>query len=174
MAGLAINRVTNANVYLNGASLLGRVEEIKLPDVEVTSEMHNALGLIGEISLPSGFKAMEGEIKWNSVYADVATQIGDPFAFYTLQVRSSVDQYGSAGRSAQIPLVTLLTVQFKNIPLGNFKPRNNAEFMTKFSATYVKQSLNGQDLFELDVLANILKVGGVDKLALFRANQGGQ
>ena len=34
MAGkIEINRITNANIYVNGNSLLGRAEEIKLPDI---------------------------------------------------------------------------------------------------------------------------------------------
>ncbi|MBJ5826921.1 phage major tail tube protein, partial [Salmonella enterica subsp. enterica serovar Meleagridis] len=34
MAGkIQINRITNANIYLDGNNLLGRVSEIKLPDI---------------------------------------------------------------------------------------------------------------------------------------------
>lgn len=31
MAKIEINRITNANIYLDGANLLGRAEEVKLP-----------------------------------------------------------------------------------------------------------------------------------------------
>ncbi len=33
MPKIEINRITNANIYLDGANLLGRAEEVKLPDV---------------------------------------------------------------------------------------------------------------------------------------------
>ena len=35
MAKIEINRITNANIYLDGANLLGRAEEVKLPDVSM-------------------------------------------------------------------------------------------------------------------------------------------
>ncbi|MNT98798.1 Phage tail tube protein FII [compost metagenome] len=69
--------------------------------------------------------------------------------------------------------MTFLTVLFKKNPLGSFKQNDNAEFSSGFAAYYVKQQLAGKDIVELDVLANIYKVGGVDQLDLYRANLGG-
>ncbi len=43
MAKIEINRITNANIYLDGANLLGRAEEVKLPDVSMTMQEHKAL-----------------------------------------------------------------------------------------------------------------------------------
>ena len=70
MAKIEINRITNANIYLDGANLLGRAEEVKLPDVSMTMQEHKALGMVGKVELPAGFDKMEGEIKWNSFYRD--------------------------------------------------------------------------------------------------------
>ena len=53
MAGkIEINRITNANIYVNGNSLLGRAEEIKLPDVSAIMQEHKALGMVGKIEPP--------------------------------------------------------------------------------------------------------------------------
>ena len=41
-----------------------------------------------------------------------------------------------------------------------------------FSATYVRQILNGEEVVLLDYLANIFKVGGQDQLAKYRQNIG--
>lgn len=62
MAKIEINRITNANIYLDGANLLGRAEEVKLPDVSMTMQEHKALGMVGKVELPAGFDKMEGEI----------------------------------------------------------------------------------------------------------------
>lgn len=173
MSQIALNRITNANIYINGNSLLGRAEEIKLPDITPLMTEHKALGMVGKIELPSGFDKLEGEIKWNSYYPEVWGTLNDPFTMVQLQVRSSVDTYGSQGRMSQVPLVTFLTVLFKKNPMGTFKQNDNAEFSSGFAAYYVRQQIAGLDTIELDVLANIYKVNGVDKLDLFRANQGG-
>jgi len=171
--GIQINRITNANIYMNGNSLLGRAEEIDLPDLSVLETEQKALGMVGTISLPAGFDKLAGKVKWNSFYSDIWLAFGNPFLPVSLQCRSSVDTYTSQGRSAEVPLVTFLTVTMSKLPFGAFKPKDNADFQSEFTCTYVKQQFNGQDVFELDVLANIFKVGGVDQLATYTKNLGG-
>lgn len=173
MSKIQMNRITNANVYLNGSSMLGRAEEIKLPDVSAMLSEHKALGMIGKIELPSGFDKLEGEIKWNSLYEDVAKVMANPFKTVQLQCRSNIEVYGAGGRTEEVPLVTFLTVLFKKNPLGTFKPHDNAEFSSSFSATYIKQVVNGKDMLELDYMANIFKVNGEDLLSTYRNNIGG-
>ena len=70
--GIKINRITNANIYINGVTCLGKAEEVKLPDVNVVMQEHKALGMFGKLNFPAGIDKMEGEIKWNSFYEDVA------------------------------------------------------------------------------------------------------
>ena len=77
------------------------------------------------------------------------------------------------GRMQQQPLVTFLSVMFKKNPMGTFKQNDNAEFSSSFACYYIKQQLAGEDMLELDVLANIYKVGGVDQLDIYRNNIGG-
>jgi len=167
---VSINRITNANVYLDGGALLGKAEEIKLPDVTAKMSEHKALGMVGAIELPSGFDKMEGEIKWSSFYKDVMTKVANPFKFVSLQVRCSVETYTSQGRTEQKSLVTFLTVAFKKNPAGAFKQHDNAEFPTSFACYYIKQVLDGQDILEFDPMSNIYKVAGEDQLASYRAN----
>ncbi len=73
----------------------------------------------------------------------------------------------------EIPLVTFLTIMFKKNPLGTFKQHENAEFSSSFTCTYIRQVLDGEELLQLDYLANIFRVGGVDQLTDYRINIGG-
>jgi P2 family phage contractile tail tube protein len=173
MSKIQLNRVTNANIYVDGNCLLGKAEEIKLPDITTVMSEHKALGMVGKIELPSGFEKMEGEIKWNSFYRDVWLKMNNPYSMVQLQVRSNVETYGAMGRMQQQPLVTFLSVMFKKNPMGTFKQNDNAEFSSSFACYYIKQQLAGEDMLELDVLANIYKVGGVDQLDIYRNNIGG-
>ena len=52
MAGVQLNRVTNANLYLNGNSLLGSAEEVQLPDITALESEHKAVGMVASIMLP--------------------------------------------------------------------------------------------------------------------------
>lgn len=170
---ISVNRITNAGIYLEGGSLLGKAEEINLPDVTAKMEEHKALGMVGVIELFAGFDKMEGDVKWSSFYRDVMVKTANPFKFLALQVRSSVETYASQGRTDEKPLTTFLTVAFKGNSAGKFAQHKNAEFPSKFAVHYIKQVFDDNDIFEFDAFANIYKVDGVDQLANYRANIGG-
>lgn len=174
MAGsIQINRIVNANVYLDNNSMLGKAEEIKLPDVQAIMQEHKALGMVGKIELPAGFDKLEGEIKWNSLYPDVARVMANPFRAVPLQCRSNIEQYTTQGRIREVKLVTYLTVMFKKNPLGTYKQHENVDVSSAFGATYVKQVIDGEEVLEIDYMANIFRVGGEDVLATYKANIGG-
>lgn len=174
MANVLIHRITNANVYMDGANLLGRAEEIQLPQVKVKMAEHKALGMVGTIRAFAGIEALEGKIKWASLYADVLKKAANPFKTVQLQVRGSLEEWNTpAGRNAEKPVVAVMQVLFKTFPAGSFKQHENVDVETEFDAWYLKLSAEGQDILEIDVAANIYKAGGVDMLATYRANIGG-
>ena len=47
MSKIKINKLTNANVYMNGVNLLGRAEEVQLPQIKHKMAEHKALGMVG-------------------------------------------------------------------------------------------------------------------------------
>ena len=173
MSKIQVNRIVNANIYIDGTNLIGRAEEVKLPDIQAIMAEHKALGMVGKIELPSGFDKLEGEVKWNSLYEEAAKAMANPFKAVQLQCRSSIETYGAQGRIQEVSLVTFLTVMFKKNPLGTYKQHDNAEFSSAFGATYIKQVVDGEEVLELDYMANIFRVGGEDMLADYRSNIGG-
>jgi len=170
---IAIKRLTQANVYLNGATLLGRVAEIELPDIKTKQLEHKALGMIGDLEFPSGFEKLEGKLKWASVEADVLVQVFNPFKAAQLMVRSSLESYTNLGRVTEDPVVIYLDVMFKVAQNPNFKPNESVEMEAEYNAMYMKQVIGGQDIVEIDMLSNTFKVGGVDLLTNYRSNLGG-
>lgn len=172
MANTQVNRVTNANVYVDGRSYLGRAEEVSLPTVKNIMSEHKALGMNGKFELPAGIDKLEARIKWNSFYQDVMVKFGNPNQSIQLQIRTSIKTWASGGVVAEVPCVVHLTCQAKDFPLGNFKQHDNVELESLLNCTYCKLVIAGQDVLEIDVLANIHKVNGVDILAQYRANLG--
>lgn len=173
MAKIEINRLTNANIYMDGNSLLGRAEEIQLPSIKTKMAEHKSLGLIAAVELPAGFDKLEGKIKWAAYYPDVMKKVANPFGAIQLQVRGSLETWAQGSRTAQVPVVVLMTITSKSFPGGNFKQHDNVEAETDFACTYMKQTINGEDIVEIDVLENIFKVAGQDMMAEYRANIGG-
>lgn len=171
---ISINRICNANIYLNGTNLLGRAIEVKLPDVNAIMSEHKMLGMIGSVELPTGgFEKLEGEIQWNSFYPEAWNTILNPFSTISLQCRSALDVYDSTGRSEQLPLVTFLNVIFTKNPLGTFKQNENAEFQSSFEAISVRQLLNGVEQLNIDYLSNVFSIAGSDQLEQYRDIIGG-
>lgn len=172
MGVVAIRRITNANVFMNGNTQLGKLEEFNLPDVEGLFSEHKALGMFGKLELPTGLDKMAADMKWNSLYDDAAKVYYNIFGAVQLQVRTSVEGYGGTGRNAQVPLVTTIVGQFRNLPFGKYKQHDNVELSSKFNIMAITQRYNGVELITIDVTANIYRVNGVDLLAQWKLNLG--
>lgn len=172
MPSIKTNKITNANIYLDGNSLLGKAEEIDTPDIKHKMDEYKALGMIGTTEFFSGIEKMEMRIKWNSFYKDVLSKAGNPTQPFEMQVRGSLETHESQGKTAEESLVYFITGTFKNVPGGNFKQHENVPLESMLTVTAVKLEINGVPQYEIDVLANIYKVDGVDILANYRANLG--
>lgn len=170
---IAIKRLTQANVYLNKTTLLGRVAELELPDIKPKQLEHKALGMIGDLEFPSGFEKLEGKLKWASIEPDVLVEVFNPFKAAQLMVRSSLESFTNLGRVGEDPVTIYLDVMFKIAQTPKLKPNENTEMESEFNAMYMKQVIGGKDIFEIDMLTNTYKAGGVDLLATYRANLGG-
>lgn len=166
------NRLTNANVYADGANLIGRAEEVDAPKLTATMAEHKALGLQGKMEFPAGFDKMEMRIKWNAIYPDVAKKFANVYKAINIQVRASLETWVGGDKTAEVPVVIYATVQAKGIPMGNFKAQDNVEMETNLACTYAKMEIDGQSVVEFDAQANIYIVDGVDLLKDYRANLG--
>lgn len=172
MANIAVKRITNANVFLNGKNVLGKAESIDLPDIKFIYSDHKSLGMIGKLKLPSGIDNLEAKIKWNAFYSDIMGDIYNPFKANILQIRANNEAYAAAGRTAQTGLVTFLTGSFMNADMGKYKQHDNVESESTFNCTGIRQVDNGIVTLEYDVLTNIYKVNGVDVFEQYHINTG--
>jgi len=169
---ISVNKLYNANVYVNGTSFLGRAEEVTLPKVQAKMVEHKALGMVGVVETPAGIEKMEAKIKWSSLYPEVLEYMANPHKALSIQVRASLETYDSTGRIAEVPVVAYMTVQFKNFPGIGFKHQDNAEVDTDMAVSYYKLQIDGEDYIEVDAYANIWKVKGEDILEQYKANIG--
>lgn len=171
---IQIKKLTNANVYLDGGSFLGRAAEVDLPEIKLKMVDHKALGMIGTVRLPAGLEAMEAKFKWSSgLDPDVVAKAADPYTPVRVQIRASQEGYSSQGKISEVPVVAVLTGVFVSLPLGPFKQNEAVETETPMKVSYAKLEVDGQMLVEVDVLNNIHKAGDKDLLEKYRANIGG-
>lgn len=172
MSGLSINRATNANIYVDGANFVGKADEVTLPTPKAKESDHNPLGVFGSLKYPTGIDNMDAKIKWNSYYIEAIKKFANIFKAVKLQVRWSIESYSGNSKVGAVPAVAYLTVRPNDMPGGSFKSKDNAELESNLSVTYFKLEINGEEIMEIDVEANIYKVDGVDLLADYRAHLG--
>jgi P2 family phage contractile tail tube protein len=172
MANIQINSITNANIYANGVGFLGRAKEVEIPEAAFKFVDHEALGMVGMTELFAGIEKMEATISWNSVYADALRIFSNPNEPILLQCRMSMRVSNSAGLVDEVPVIATLSVVPKNIPGLSLKQQENVELETKLNVTYYKLEIDGEAITEIDLLANIFKVNGVDLLARYKRNTG--
>jgi P2 family phage contractile tail tube protein len=172
MSKIEINRVTNAGVYINGDSYLGKCEEITLPTIKAVMSEHKSLGLNSKIELPSGVDKLEGKIKFNSKYPKVQKLFADIFTPMQIQVRYQIESYGPNGRTS-VPAYVVMTIQSKGLEAGSFKQHDNVESGSDFNVLFIKEVINGETIYEYDVFANTYIVNKIDLLAGFKNSIGG-
>jgi uncharacterized protein len=165
-----VNRVTNANIYLDGNSLLGRAEEVELAWPKAKMVDHKGLGMFGTAEFPSGIDKLESKIKWSSIYTEVLSAMSI-FQAHQFQVRASIQQYTSQGLIAQLPFIGLMSAQFKDGGPLRFK-HEQVDFPTTLVVYHCEYYVSGVQYLLYDVLANLYVLNGVDQLAQFRANIG--
>ena len=117
MSKIEINKLTNANIYMNGTNLLGRAEEVQLPQIKHKMAEHKALGMVGSAEFFAGIDKLECKIKWNALYPNVLRTCANPFLATMIQVRASLETYNGAGRINEVPATAFLIGTFKEFPL---------------------------------------------------------
>jgi uncharacterized protein len=170
---ISVNRITNANIYMDGIGLLGRAEEIQVAQPHHKMADHKALGMAGTAEFWAGVEKLEAKIKWASLYPEVLVAAGSPFVSHSFQVRGSLDQYTSMGRTAELPVVYLMTGVFKDAGAFTFKQHENVDTTSSITVYHSELFIAGSQIHLYDVLANIYVVNGIDQLAQFRDNLGG-
>lgn len=167
-----INQIVNANVYIDGNSLLGKAKEVKLPDLEFEFIEHKNLGLHGTIKLPAGLNAIESEVIWDSFYPEVRAKIYNPYKNVQLMARSNLQVFDARGLVAEVPMTTIMNVAFNKTTGGSLKNKEATEHSDSFQIYSIKQTVDGKEILFIDIFANIFRVAGDDVLQKFRTNIG--
>lgn len=165
-----INSITNANVYLNGGKLAGKLEELELPAVKMKMEDVSALGMFADTEIPVGLEKMEAKLKWNSIYREnwAEEKAGGNT---TLIVKSDMVEHGARGIVWHRKVTVTLTGFFKEFPLGTIKASAKQDGLEHImTVNYLKLEVDGKILHEVDVFNNIFRQDSTDVLKYFKAN----
>lgn len=151
----------NANAYL------GEVSSVTLAKLVRKFEDWRGAGMDSPIKIDMGGEALEIEWSAGGPLKDVLKQYG-ALAMDGVQLRfAGAYQADDTGEVAAIEM--FVRGRHEEIEMGEQKVGDGGEFKVKTSLAYYRLEWDGEVLIEIDPLARILTVGGVDLLAARRA-----
>lgn len=165
-----IGKITNANAYLNGQSLVGKLDDIKMPEIEQAFEEYKAIGLVGEVEIPVGLKKMEAKLKWKAFYVADFLQMANFQQTQSIIVRGNQEEFDQLGRVVQKGVVVSLRGMFQNVPLGNIAAKEWKDMETTFKIVAVSLVIDNVLILDIDVLSNTYIVGGKNLYAGMSSN----
>lgn len=174
MAAIEVNRLSEASVYLEGLPIHGRAEEVDIPDLKWKQSSSKALGLVGEATFPTSLEPLKAKFKWTSFYPELMAALADPTRAARLQVYGNLRTFANGGELvAERSVVVWLRGWFPSLKLGAFKAHENVATESEMEVLYLRIETDGVPIIEVDTMANIYSVHGVDLLETMRANLGG-
>lgn len=162
-----IEKILNANVYLDDVNFLGRATEVDITKVAVKTTEHQTLGMVGPLELFQGIDKLEGTIKWAAFNSDVLAKMS-PTRAIKLTIRVAQQQYLASS--------VVNTGQVRAIMIGRAKAiepqtvkAGEGSLQTVFALDYFRKTVDERDVLEIDIPNYIYRVDGLDVYADVRA-----
>lgn len=161
-------KLINFRVYEDGNDLLG-MADVTLPSFESMSETIKGAGLAGEVDSPvlGHYGSMELQINWRTIIKS-NLNLASPKGTH-LDLRGAQQHWDSAsGNYVVVPVKVVVHCVPKSTEMGKFDAGATTDTSNKFEVYYIKVTVDGEELIELDKYNYICKVGGTDFLSEVR------
>lgn len=162
-----IGQITQADCYINGTDVCGRVAELDMGELAHQEVEHQTLGMIGVLTLPGRpVQSITGKISFEWLDEGVSRDIMLPTRVHRLQLHSYVDIFDGEGLSAEQSHTLVTHIGFMMMKTGGrtAKLGENLAQEHDISIVTLKQSVYGGDtpIIEYDGWNNIYRINGQD------------
>ena len=156
-------KLKNFNLFGDGESYLGQVNEVNLPTLTRKMEAYRGGGMSGEIDIDQGQEKIELEHKYGGIMRSILRQYGvTGHAGVQLRFAGAYQRDDTGGVDAGEVVVR---GRHSEIAPGTAKAGDDTEFTVKTTCSYYKLTINGVVEIEIDLVNMIEIVGGVDRRA---------
>lgn len=166
------DKLINFEVFIAGGRKLG-MADVQLPAIEYKTTTLSGAGIGGEIEMPTPGQtgSMELEINWRTINDDNAALLA--MKAHDLEIRGVNENYdaGTGELIAEAIKINVRTLPKKG-ELGSFKPAEHTDTKSTLEIIYLKESINDKRVLEIDKLAYIHFVNGVDYMESIRKGLG--
>lgn len=154
-------------LFNSGLAYIGQVASFTLPKLTRKLDDWRGGGMDGTLKVDLGAEAMEAEWTLGGPMREVLAQYGVTSVTGVGLRFACAYQQDDSGDVDSIEVV--IRGRHEEIDMGEQKPGEAGEFKVKTAVAYYKLVWNGVTVIEIDVLAGILIVDGVDRRAELRA-----
>jgi len=163
-------KLKNYNVFQDGESHIGEVEEFTLPKLTRKLEEYRAGGMNGPVEIDQGNEKMELESTYGGIMRGIFKQYGITRVDGVLLRFAGAYQREDTEQTDAVEVV--VRGRHVELDMGNAKVGDNSQFKVKSSLSYYKLTVNGEVWCEIDHVNFIEVVFGVDRLAEQRRAMG--
>lgn len=154
-------KLKNCNAYANGEGFLGELAEFDEPKLAIATDDWRGGGMIGPVKIDKGVEGMEAGLTMGGHVASLFRHFGitrvDGVRIRLVGAYQADD--GTAPQAVEI----YIGGRFTEIDPGKSKPGDNTEQKYKVPLAYYRRVVDGVDEIEIDMLAGVFIVDGVDR-----------
>ena len=161
-------KLINFRVYQDGDDLLG-ISDVTLPKLDSITETVKGAGVAGEIGDPTigHFGSMELELNWRSLVKSNIV-LAKPTGVH-LDLRGACQGHDSAKNVLKtMPVKIVVEGTPKSTDLGKLDMGATTDTKNTIEVTYIKITVDGETVLEIDKFNYICVIGGVDYMADIR------
>ncbi len=165
-------KLINFRVYMNGDDLVG-ISDVTLPKLEAITETVKGAGVAGEIDSPTigHFGSMELELNWRTLLKTNVI-LAKPTGV-DLDLRGAIQMNDSAtGTLKSVPAKVVVRGLPKSTDLGKLEMGATTDTKNTIEVTYIKVTIDGSDVLEVDKYNYICTIDGTDYLSDVRTALG--
>ena len=161
-------KLKHLNLFMDGGNWIGVSEDYTPAKLSQKFEAYRGGGMMGAANIHMGLddSALDTSFTFGGVEADLVKRMG------VAKIDGVAIRFaGSFQRDDTGEVVPVEIVQrgrFKELDRGTFKSGDNSQSKISMVNTYYKETMNGVELCEIDLLNMIWKVDGVDLMAEHR------
>ena len=161
-------KLINFRVYQDGDDLLG-ISDVTLPKLDSITETDKGAGVAGEIDDPTigHFGSMELELNWRSLVKSNIV-LAKPTGVH-LDLRGACQGHDSAKNVLKtMPVKIVVEGTPKSTDLGKLDMGATTDTKNTIEVTYIKITVDGETVLEIDKFNYICVIDGVDYMADIR------
>lgn len=165
-------KLINFRVYMDGDDLVG-ISDVTLPKLEAITETVKGAGIAGEIDSPTigHFGSMELELNWRTLMK-TNVSLAKPTGV-DLDLRGAIQMNDTqTGTLKSVPAKVMVRGLPKSTDLGKLEMGATTDTKNTIEVTYIKVTIDGTDVLELDKYNYICSIEGTDYMAAVRTALG--